>query len=246
MIYVLLFIFGFCAFTLSTVAGGGGALMLVPLVNFFVAREATAPLVHLGNFIGRPTRILLFWKYIRWDIVKAYLPLACLGAFLGAWLFASLRLEWLQIVIGIFLVSTIWQYRWGKKKASFPMKRSYFAPLGFGVCFLSSLIGATGAVLNPFYLNYGVEKEELIATKAANSFFVAFVQLGTYAKFGSLHGELWLYGVAIGVGAGFGNFLGKRLLKKMTNQSFRKAVIAMMVISGLIMIVQQLWPFLNQ
>lgn len=245
MIYILLFIFGFCAFTLSTVAGGGGALVLVPLVNFFVAKEATAPLVHLGNFIGRPTRIILFWKDIRWDIVKAYLPLACIGAFLGAWLFASLKMEWLQIGIGIFLVSTIWQYKWGKKKASFPMRRSYFGPLGFGVCFVSSLIGATGAVLNPFYLNYGVEKEGLVATKAANSFFVAIVQLGTYAKFGRLNDELWLYGLAIGLGAACGNFLGKRLLKKMTNQSFRILVVGMMVISGIVMIAQQLVPLFH-
>jgi hypothetical protein len=245
VIYILLFIFGFCAFTLSTIAGGGGALMLVPLVNFFVAKEATAPLVHLGNFIGRPTRIILFWKNIRWDIIRAYLPLACIGAFLGAWLFASLRMEWLQIVIGIFLISTIWQYKWGKKKASFHMKRSYFGPLGFAVCFLSSLIGATGAVLNPFYLNYGVEKEELVATKAANSFFVAIVQLGTYAKFGRLNDELWLYGLAIGLGAAFGNFLGKRLLKKMSNQTFRQLVMVMMAVSGIVMIAQQIWPIIQ-
>ena len=245
MIYVLLFIFGFCAFTLSTVAGGGGALMLVPLINFFVAKEATAPLVHLGNFIGRPTRIILFWKHIRWDIVKAYLPLACIGAFLGAWLFASLKLEWLQIAIGIFLISTVWQFRWGKKKSSFPMKLKYFGPIGFGVSFFSSLIGATGAVLNPFYLNYGVEKEELVATKAANSFFIAIIQLSTYAKFGRLQDDLWLYGLAIGLGAALGNFLGKSLLKKMSNQSFRIGVVLMMVVSGVVMIAQQVWPLLN-
>ncbi|NNE54500.1 MAG: sulfite exporter TauE/SafE family protein, partial [Flavobacteriales bacterium] len=139
---------------------------------------------------------------------------------------------------------TIWQYKWGKKKRSFPMKLGYFGPLGFAVCFLSSLIGATGAVLNPFYLNYGVEKEELVATKAANSFFVAIVQIGTYAKFGALDGELWWYGLAIGLGAACGNFWGKKLLGKMSLKSFRIAVIAMMVTSGVVMVVQQLWPFL--
>ena len=244
-IYGLLFIFGFLAFTISTIAGGGGALILVPLINFFVTKDAVAPLVHLGNLIGRPTRIVLFWKQIRWDIAKHYLPLGLVGAVLGAWLFSTMRIEWLQIVIGLFLVSTIWQYRWGKKPRSFEMKLKYFGPLGFGVCFFSSLIGATGAVLNPFYLNYGIQKEELIATKSANSFIISIVQIGTYAKFGMLTGELWLYGIAIGLGAAGGNFLGKRLLKSISDKRFLKLVIFMMVISGLAILAQQLWPYLQ-
>lgn len=231
------------AFTISTIGGGGGALILVPLVNFFVAKDAVAPLVHLGNFIGRPTRIILFWKDIRWDIVKAYMPLAVIGAFLGAWLFASIKLEWLQIVIGLFLVSTLWQYRWGKKKKSFPMKIGYFGPLGFAVCFLSSLIGATGAVLNPFYLNYGVVKEELVATKAANSFLIAIVQLSTYASFGKLTGDLWIYGLMIGLGASVGNVVGKKLLQRLTVKSFRLAVIIVMVASGVVMIMRQIFDY---
>ena len=218
---------------------------MVPLVNFLVSKEAVAPLVHLGNFIGRPTRIVIFWKSIRWDIVKAYLPLALVGGFLGAWAFSSIRMEWLQIVIGVFLISTPWQYRFGKKTSSFQMKVGYFGPLGLLVCFTSSLIGATGAVLNPFYLNFGVVKEELVATKAANSFFVAIVQIGTYWKFGKLDAQLFLYGLCIGVGAALGNFLGKSILKKMSLKQFRQVIIMMMVITGVVILYQQGMEFLS-
>jgi uncharacterized membrane protein YfcA len=245
MLYFWLFLLGFAAFTISTISGGGGAMILVPAINFFVSKSEVAPLVHLGNLVGRPTRLALFWKHIRWDIVKAYLPAAMVGGFLGAWLFTNMKLEWLQILIGLFLLTSFWQFRYGKKKTTFPMQRSYFAPLGFFVCFLSSLIGATGAVLNPFYLNYGVIKEELIATKAANSFFVAMVQLATYAAFGRLSGELWGYGLAMGLGAAVGNFLGKRLLKSISNDVFRNLVLIMMLVSGLVILYQQLalyWP----
>ncbi len=244
MLYFWLFVLGFAAFTISTVSGGGGAMILVPAVNFFVSKTEVAPLVHLGNFVGRPTRLILFWKFIRWDIVKAYLPAAMVGGFLGAWLFASIRMEWMQIIIGVFLLTSVWQFQFGKKKSTFPMRKSYFAPLGFAVCFFSSLVGATGAVLNPFYLNYGVVKEELIATKAVNSFFVAIIQISTYAALGRLVGELWGYGLAIGLGAAVGNFLGKRLLKSMSNDLFMKLVLIMMLIAGVVILYQQLSTFL--
>ncbi len=240
MDYLLLFLFGFVAFTVSTIAGGGGALILVPLVGFFVREDAVAPLVQMGNFIGRPTRIALFWKNIRWDISKIYIPFAFVGAFLGAWLFASLSMKWLQLVLGVFLVSTIFQYRFGKKTMSFQMKRWYFAPLGFVVSFLSSLIGATGAVLNPFYLNYGVTKEDLIGTKAINSFLVAMVQLPTYAFFGKLYGEMWYMGLSIGLGAALGNFVGKKWLTKISDKRFLSYVLILMVVSGVVLIIKAL------
>ena len=43
--------------------------------------------------------------------------------------FKSFEAAWLKILIGIFLVSTVFQYRLGERKKSFPMKLAFFAPL---------------------------------------------------------------------------------------------------------------------
>jgi uncharacterized protein len=155
-------------------------------------------------------------------------------------IFANIRIEWLQIIIGLFLISTIFQYRFGKKERSFKMKLSWFIPIGFFVEIFSTLIGAVGPVLNPFYLNYGLEKEKMIATKTINSFFIGLVQIATYSALGSLKGNLWLYGLVLGIGASAGNWIGKTFLSKVSNALFRKLAIAVMVISGVIMIVKQL------
>ena len=239
MIYFFLFLFGILAYVISTLSGGGGALMLLPIVGFYLNPSVVAPVVNLGNMIGRPTRLILFWKYIDWKIVAYYVPSAIIGAVVGALIFVRLRADWVQVLLGIFLISTIFQYRFGKKKSSFPMKKVYFIPLGFLVTIISTLFGATGAVLNPFYLNIGLMKEGLIATKTANSFIAGLAQLGSYAFLGALEGDLWWYGLAIGVGATIGNVIGKNLLKKMSDDLFRKFVIALMVISGFVLIAKQ-------
>lgn len=238
MIYLLLFLTAMAAFAFSTMAGGGGAMILLPVVNALVGTEKAAPIIQLGNFLGRPTRIILFWKNINWKIVKAYLPLAGIGAFLGAWLFSSFKSDLLQLLVALFLVSTAWQFKFGKEKRSFPMRLGWFGPIGFVIAFISSLIGATGSLLNPFYLNYGSSKEELVATKAANSFFIAIIQLPTYAFFGALEGNMWSFGLAIGLGAGIGNFIGKRWLKRISDLRFRQLLVITMVVIGVMWLVK--------
>lgn len=242
-LYIIVFLAGIIAYIVSTLSGGGGSLLLVPVIGFLLGTKSAAPLINLGNLIGEPVRIVLFWKSIQWKIVKYYLPSAVIGAVLGAWIFSSLRMEWLQILVGLFLVSTIFQFRFGKKERSFKMKLAWFIPIGFFVEFFSTMIGATGPVLNPFYLNYGLGKEPMIATKTVNSFLIGLVQVSGYTAFGTLKGNLWFLGIALGLGASVGNLLGKRFLKKLSGKAFRKWVIALMTLSGIIMIVRQLFNF---
>ncbi|QYA26338.1 sulfite exporter TauE/SafE family protein [Gramella sp. MT6] len=237
---IVLFFAGLIAFTISTVSGGGGALILVPLLNFMLGTSKTAPVLNLGTFIGRPARLILFWKYINWNVFWYYVPAALLGAFLAGWFFTRVDSYWLQILVGLFLISTVFQYRFGKKEKSFPVKLWYFIPLGFIVSVLGTIIGALGPILNPFYLNLGLDKEELIATKTVNSFFLGIAQIGSYTFFGLLHGDLWIYGIALGLGTVAGNILGKKFLSKMKSSTFRKLLILFMVVSGILLIYNQL------
>ena len=232
-----LFAAGLVAFIISTISGGGGALLLLPITESLIGASATAPVVQLANFIGRPVRLVLFWRDIDWRVVRYYLPAALIGGLLGTYLFSRMDSTWIRLLLGLFLISTVFQYRFGKKEQSFPMRVEVFGVLGFGVALLSSLIGGLGPVLNPFYLNYGLDKEPMIATKTANSFFVGIVQLGGYTFFGALTGKLWLYGLAMGLGAALGNYVGKRLLGRMSSRRFRQFVIALMVISGGLMVI---------
>lgn len=240
----LLMILGVGAFILSTISGGGGSLVLVPVLNWLIGVTNTAPVLNLGTFIGRPARLILFWEHIHWKVCLYYAPAAIAGAWLGSWLFSQFRVDWLQILVGIFLISTVFQYRFGKKEQSFPVRLWYFVPLGLLVSILGTIIGALGPVLNPFYLNLGLDKEDLIATKTANSFLMGLSQIGGYAFFGLLQGEYWVYGLGLGIGATIGNIIGKRFLTGMKSTTFRRFVIMIMVISGILLIYGQVKEFL--
>lgn len=237
------FLLGMAAFMLSTLSGGGGALMMLPVLNVLIGTGQTAPIVNLGTFIGRPSRLWLFRKHINWQISAWYIPSAIVGSIISAFFFAQMDWSFLQLFVGLFLISTIFQFRFGKKERSFKVKKHHFLYLGFFVSFIGTLIGALGPVLNPFYLNAGLKKEDLIGTKTANSFFVGIAQIGSYSFFGLLTADLWVYGLCLGLGASLGNVLGKRYLKRLSNLWFRRLLLLFMLLSGLLLVLRQLMRF---
>ena len=227
---------GFLAWIVSTIAGGGGAMLLVPLVGFIAGVEAVAPAVTLATLIAGGGRALVFRKSIDWAVVAWALPGALVGAFLGAALFVAAPADWLRIAVGLFLVSTVFQYRPGRKKRAFRAPKWLFLPAEILVGFLSGLIGAIGPVMNALYLNAGITKERMVGTKTAISMPMHLVKMSTYAALGAMSGDLWLFGLAAGLGALSSNWLARRVLKNMRETRFRAIVIGFMVLSGLLML----------
>ena len=237
-IYFILFVVACLAFTLSTISGGGGALLQIPILNMLVGTSQTAPILNFGTWLSRPVRVFIFWKYIHWNIFFYYVPAAIIGVLLAAWLFSKVSLPWLQLVVGLFLISTLFQYQFGKKQKSFKVVLWYFLPIGLLVGILGTFTGGMGPILNPFLLNAGITKEQLIGTKAAQSFFVGLTQVGSYWAFGLLHNNLLGYGLAIAIGAIVGTLIGKRSLAKINAVQFKKLTILFMVISGVVMVIK--------
>lgn len=235
-----LFFAGMVAFIISTISGGGGAILLIPTTSWMIGAAVTPPVVNLATLISNASRLYLFWNDIDWSLTKYYVPSAIVGAWLAALVFSRLDANWIQLLVGVFLVSTIFQYKFGKVAKTFDMPKAGFIPLGFIIAFMSTLVGGLGPILNPFYMNAGLEKENLIATKTANSFFVGIVQIGSYSFFGIFTVKLWVYGLVLGLGAVIGNIIGKRFLAGMSISQFRIMLLILMVISGVIMIIRNI------
>jgi uncharacterized membrane protein YfcA len=110
-VYLIIFLAAAAAYFLSTLSGGGGSLLLVPVINLLIGAKASAPVINLGNLIGEPVRLIIFWKIIDWKVSRYYVLPAIAGTVLSALIFSTIELKWLQVIVGLFLVSTIFQYR---------------------------------------------------------------------------------------------------------------------------------------
>lgn len=241
MFYLFLLVAGALAWMISTIAAGGAAMLLIPILGFTLPAQSVAPVITVASLMANPSRTFVFWNHIYWPAVRWLLPGSLVGAVAGAVAFTQVPAEFLQLILGIFLISTIWQYRFGKRKKSFPMPLAGFLPLGLMISFISGLIGGTGPVMNPFFLNHGMEKEQLVATKAINSLALQSTKLLSYVSLGVITLEMGIQGVIIGIGGIAGVFWARHHLQKIDDERFRRYTLWLMPIGGIILITKALF-----
>lgn len=239
MILILLGLVSFIAWFISMLAGGGSPLILIPLVSFIFGAQAVAPVITIGLLVGNSQRVLFFWRDIDWQVTLWYLPGAIAGAILGSYIFTQVHLEGLQILIALALLLMVANYWVGKREQAFPVQVWQFLPLAFLYACGSGLIGSTGPIMNPVYLNYGLIKQQMVATKSINVVVVHTVKLITYITLGALSLPYLTAGLIIGLAAIPANWLGQIVLKQLSNEQFRQLVFTVMAISGVLMLWQQ-------
>jgi uncharacterized protein len=233
---VLVLLGAFIIFILSTLTGGGASLLLMPLVALIVGVKAVAPVMAISIGMSSTSKVFFFWKDIDWKLFIWLFPSTIVGSILGARMFASVSSDFLQLLIALLLLSTIFQ--WNKKdhKAGFKIKAWHFAPMGLIVAFLSGLIGGVGPLMNSAYLNYGISKESLLGTRSANAIILHVTKIISYAYYGYVTGEVLKFGLLIGISSMIAVYFGKVILAKISDLFFRKIVVASMVLSGALML----------
>lgn len=240
MVLLICFILGFIAWFISTIAAGGAATLLMPILAYSDWAYATAPIITLAAIVANPTRAITFRKHIHWPIAKRLILGSVIGAFIGASLFVQLPVFRVKLLIAIFLISTIFQYRFGRKAISFDLPHWLLTPISAIVAFVSGLIGGSGPVLNTFLLNAGLQKEQLIATKAINSLIMQIAKLLTYGIIGVISFEIGTLGIAIGLGGAASIFLAKHYLARIDHQRFHQYTLILMFFAGVLMLINLL------
>ncbi|HIK46024.1 MAG TPA: sulfite exporter TauE/SafE family protein [Leptolyngbyaceae cyanobacterium M65_K2018_010] len=239
MIAVALGIASFVAWFLSMLAGGGSPFILIPLVSLLLGAQAVAPVITTGLLVGNAQRGVFFWPHINWQVTRWYVPGAAIGATIGCYGLTQVHAEGLQLLLGIGLLAMFLNELLGSQSTQFPVQAWHFLPFALVNGIGSGLLGSTGPVMNPVYLNFGLEKEAMVATKAVNKTILHLIKLTVYLALGSLNLKYLTYGLVIGLGAIPANWLGKRVLERISAQQFRQMVFTFVALSGLFMIWQE-------
>ena len=119
------------------------------------------------------------------------------------------------------------------------MRLPWFLPVSFVSGVTSAVVGASGLLVNPFYLNYGLLKEAMLATRAVNSIAIQLVKIAAYVVFGALHWRLAAHGLFAGAGAVTAIWFVNPWLRRLSSYRFRQFAVVVMLLGGLLILWQQ-------
>jgi uncharacterized protein len=115
----------------------------------------------------------------------------------------------------------------------------HFPFVGAVFGFLSSLVGAVGPIMSPFFLSHGLRKGRYLATDALCTVGTYITRAIMFRRAELLTGPIVLIGLYIGVIMIGGAWLGRRLLDRMSETTFLRILEALLIIFGIQFIV---WP----
>lgn len=234
---LIIFIAALLAFSISLICGGGAGLLLIPILGFSLAAAQVPAALSVGTSVSSITKISLFYKNIRWQIVKIFLPAAIPGVLIGAWLLSYLNPMYIELCMAIFLISNL-PYLF--KKSSTNTYKSALPKFWLGIVgllagFISGLTGAVGILFNRVYFRFGLNKEEIVATRAANEVILHIIKLFLYAWLGLFTLKALQIGVVVAIAAIASTFMMKFILPKISVKLFSKMGYIAMVVAGVLM-----------
>ena len=69
MTLFFLFTLGLACWFFSTVAAGGAATILIPIITLFLGAQMVAPIISVAAIIANPTRVYAFRNFIDWKVI---------------------------------------------------------------------------------------------------------------------------------------------------------------------------------
>lgn len=236
----LLFLGAILAFWISAICGGGASLILIPVLNLLLPTSVVPFSLTVGTFTSSASRIAVFKKHISWKIFFWFVPFSIPAVLLGAYLIKFVNPVYLQLIVAFFLLANVPQLfisRKAKVKEEKPSPKYVLAIVGFLAGFVSGITGAIGLLFNRFYLKYGLSKEEIVATRAANEIFLHLIKLIIYIMLGLYSNmAIWL-GLAIALATIISSYTVKYILPYLSEFVFRKVGYGAMVVSGIALLI---------
>ncbi len=221
------------ASTVGGVAGFGAGPIMIPVIAWTVGVKATVPVLTVAMFLGNGARVWFSRGEIEGRVVLYFLIGAVPTGIAGAMLYARIEGEWISRILGTFMLLAVPLRRFLSYQGA-PIRLRHFPVIGACFGFLSSLVGATGALMSPFFLAYGLRKGAYIATDA-------LCTVGTYVTRGLVFHHYNLMTaptVAVGLYAGIvmisGAWMGRRLLDRLSERTFLRIIEGLILLFGLL------------
>lgn len=230
------------AFAVRGGAGFGGGVVMAPLLALVAPLAVVVPVSSTLNMMSGVWQGVREWRRVEWRELLRIAPFSFAGVFLGIWLLTRVDAKPLSRAFGVFIVCYA-LYMLKSKGAVPAIARRWLYPLG---AFLSLVAGTMGSLFGgaagPLYVMYlsalKLERDRFRATIT-----MIMVTMGTSRVVGFLAAGMYTQKVLTLLLMGLplvllGGWIGARVVARMDQERFGRAVGCVLLVSGSILIIK--------
>ena len=226
---------------LSGILGMAGGMILMAILVGTLGVASAMVLHGAVQATSNGSRAWFLRKHIRWQILPGY----SIGAIASVGLFTLLAFVPHAGVVLILVGLFPWLARFSKSLSGLDVTRPMTAlACGFVVTAAQLLAGASGPLLDVFYLRSPLTRQEIVANKALTQTLGHILKIGYYGFIVAVATDIpvWLFVVAMATAVA-GTRIGTWLLAKWNDTDFQRVSQAIILTIATLCIAQGIWSF---
>jgi uncharacterized protein len=205
---------------LSGILGMAGGMILMAILVAALSVPAAMVLHGAVQAFSNGSRAVFLWRHVQWRILPPYAA----GAAAAVAAFAAVSLVPDPGLVLLLVGAMPFAARATPRLQALDMRNPLIAAAcGVVVTAAQLLAGASGPLLDMFYLNSTLTRHQVVACKAITQTLGHLIKLLYYGALIGAAGELplWFYAVAMATAVA-GTRVGTRLLDSLADESFRR------------------------
>ena len=213
-------------------SGVAGGFLMSAVLAWVIGVKPVVPVMSVALLISHSSRLLLnIGDFHRGAFLLVSIPaLPCI--IVGALIYGKMSSTLIAVLLGIVILLSIPLRRWMKSHEIITSKTA-LGTVGAVYGSLSGISIGPGMLLIPFMLGYGLNRHAFVATLAAIALMTNITRVSIFGATDLLDGRFVLLGILIGLLTIPGNWIGRSILGKLTNNSHTSLVDLLTVIGAL-------------
>ena len=229
---------GIVAGAVAAVAGFGIGSLLTPVFALRYGTKLAVALVSIPHLAGTALRLARLRAHVDRRVLISFGVLSAVGGLVGALLNARAESPALTVVFGALLIFAGGTSLFGlAQRMRFGRKTAWAAGALSGV--FGGLVGNQGGIRSAALLGFDIDKESFVATATAIALIVDGARMPVYvAVQHRAIAAAWLPVVVAVAAVLAGTIFGVRVLRRIPESVFRRAVAALILLLGVYMLMR--------
>jgi uncharacterized protein len=233
--FVVFMLLSLMAEVMGTVGGFGSSAFFVPVANFFLDFKFVLGITAIFHLSSNISKLFLFRNGLDWKLLLRFGVPGVIGVVVGGFLSAIVPEVFLTQGLGIFLiVMSVILLIWRKLKLAPTTPNAVAGGTLSG--FMAGIVGTGGAIRGLTLAAFSLEKDVFIATSAAIDLGIDASRSVVYFANGYITKESLIYIPFLLVIGLLGSWIGKKILERISNETFRTIVLLSLMGIGVLML----------